>query len=436
MQAVRELDERLQQSERWSPDAMLAWQRRQLGLLVNHARRTTPFYRFRLNGLFGPTGLIDWRRWAELPILTRTDVADRFDALLSRAPVADHGPFADVISSGSTGTPIKIRTTRVINDAVSACNWRAQRWWGIDWSKRLLSRVYSGHPGRHNGDKLGPWGPPWDKTAARGQHIYSSSSVMEPELLDLILAHRPSYVALGTPLIETLSDAVLARGLEVKIECFFVRGAGADARLRELAHKHFGGARVLELYSAKESGPIAHPCPVSGQLHVNDETILVEVVDANNRPCAPGEEGRVLVTPFGSTAMPLIRYELGDTAVAGTPCPCGRCLSTLDGISGRVSHAFRHPDGRSLFARLALEPLQAQLAVRRWQIAQTGATQFEVRYLADADIDEQGRARFVETFHRELFDDAVIRFLRVEALPLTDAGKFIEYRREYDAQSI
>lgn len=436
MQAVRDLDERLQQSERWNSDAMLVWQRRQLGLLLNHAQRTTPFYRFRLNKVFGPSGLIDWNRWAELPILTREDIAERFDALLSRAPVAEHGPFADVMSSGSIGMPIKIRTTRAVNDAVSACNWRAQRWWGVDWSKRLLSRVYFGDASRNNGVKLGPWGPIWDKSAARGQHIYSSSALMEPELLDLIIAHRPDYVALGTPLIETLSDVVLARGVDVKIDYFFVRGAGADERLRELAYKHFGGARVLELYSAKESGPIAHPCPFSGQFHVNDETVLVEVVDANGQPCAPGQEGRVLVTPFGSTAMPLIRYELGDTAVVGTRCGCGRCLSTLARIGGRISHAFRHPDGRSLFARLALDPLQAPLAVRRWQIAQTGARQFDVRYLADAEIDERGRALFIDTFHRELFGDAVIRFQRVDLLPLTDAGKFIEYRREYDPESI
>lgn len=435
MLAVRELDDRLQQSERWTAEAMRTWQRRQLGLLLNHARRTSPFYRFRLNKVFAPSGLINWDRWAELPILTRADVASQFEPLLSRAPVKEHGPFADVKSSGSTGVPITIRTTRAMTDAVSACNWRAQRWWGIDWSKLLLSRVYSGDTTRKNGTNLGAWGPPWDKTAARGKHIYSSSALMEPELLDLMIAHRPSYVSLGAPLIETLSDVVRARGVELKIECFFVRGGGADARLRDLAQRHFGGANVLELYSAKEAGPIAHPCPVSGQYHLNDETVLVEIVDADGKPCAPGEEGRVVVTPFASTAMPLIRYELGDSAVVGTPCNCGRCLSTLARIGGRVSHAFRHPDGRSLFAKLTLDPLRMPLGVNRWQIAQTGPTQFEVRYLADEEVSTEGETCFIETFHRELFDDAEIRFHRVDALPLNAAGKFIEYRREYDFEA-
>lgn len=432
MLAVRALDERLQQSQHWAPDVMLAWQRRQLGLLLNHARRSSPFYRFRLNKVFGASGLIDWNRWTELPILTRADLASQFDALLSRAPVQEHGPFADVKSSGSTGVPVKIRTTRAMTDTASACNWRAQRWWGIDWSKPLLSRVYAGDQTRRNGTIMGPWGPPWDKTAAGGKHIYSSSALMEPELLDLIIAQRPTYVGLGAPLIETLSDVVRARGVEVKLECFFVRGGGADERLRELARRHFGGAGVLELYSAKEAGPIAHPCPDSGQYHVNDETLLVEIVDADGQPCAPGEEGRVVVTPFASTAMPLIRYELGDLAVVGTPCSCGRCLSTLVRIAGRTTQAFRHPDGRSRFAKMSLEPLRVPLGVHRWQIAQTGPTQFEVRYLADAEVAEDGRARFVETFHRLLFDDAEISFHRVETIPLTAAGKFIEYRREFD----
>ena len=52
-------------------------------------------------------------------------------------------------------------------------------------------------------------------------------------------------------------------------------------------------------------------------LHVNAESVLVEVVDDAGRPVAPGQSGRVVVTPFGSTPMPLIRYDQGDIVVAG-----------------------------------------------------------------------------------------------------------------------
>jgi phenylacetate-coenzyme A ligase PaaK-like adenylate-forming protein len=61
----------------------------------------------------------------------------------------------------------------------------------------------------------------------------------------------------------------------------------------------------------------------------------VEVLDEEGRPCAPGETGRVVATSLNNFAMPLIRYETGDTAEVGAPCPCGRGLPVLTRIMGR-----------------------------------------------------------------------------------------------------
>jgi len=46
--------------------------------------------------------------------------------------------------------------------------------------------------------------------------------------------------------------------------------------------------------------------------HVSADLVLVELVDDDGTPVPPGEEGRVVVTPFYGYATPLIRYDLGD----------------------------------------------------------------------------------------------------------------------------
>ena len=69
---------------------------------------------------------------------------------------------------------------------------------------------------------------------------------------------------------------------------------------------------------------MAYRCPSQAGWHVNAETLLLEIVDASGQPCRPGEMGRVVITPFFSTAQPLIRYDHGDLAVAGEGCACGR----------------------------------------------------------------------------------------------------------------
>jgi len=48
-------------------------------------------------------------------------------------------------------------------------------------------------------------------------------------------------------------------------------------------------------------------------MHLFEDLVLAEVVDANGRPVPPGVSGdRLLVTVLFSRTLPLIRYELTD----------------------------------------------------------------------------------------------------------------------------
>lgn len=87
------------------------------------------------------------------------------------------------------------------------------------------------------------------------------------------------------------------------------------------------GVPVKDLYSTTEAGYMASPCPSGHGLHVHAENMIAEVLDANNRPCAPGETGRLVFTSLHSFRMPFIRYDIvDDVTLAAAPCPCGRGL--------------------------------------------------------------------------------------------------------------
>ena len=43
---------------------------------------------------------------------------------------------------------------------------------------------------------------------------------------------------------------------------------------------------------------------------------MVEIVDENGRPSAPGSTGAIVVTDLKNAAMPLLRYDTDDTAEA------------------------------------------------------------------------------------------------------------------------
>lgn len=66
-----------------SPERTLEYQRRLIERLIRHARTTVPFYRDsgRLDALFDKDDRIDWGRWGEVPVLTRSVAQANSDRL-------------------------------------------------------------------------------------------------------------------------------------------------------------------------------------------------------------------------------------------------------------------------------------------------------------------------------------------------------------------
>jgi phenylacetate-CoA ligase len=100
------------------------------------------------------------------------------------------------------------------------------------------------------------------------------------------------------------------------------------------------GARVFDHTGMTETGPLGIECPDNpGGLHILESACWPEVLSLEtSQPVPPGTPGELVVTTFGRTACPLIRYRTGDlVCVDPHPCPCGRALVRLDGgIRGRV----------------------------------------------------------------------------------------------------
>jgi len=422
MQTIRQYYEMLDDSQWWPAERLVAWQRQHLQLLLNHARGSSPFYRFRLNRVFRPDGGIDWDRWHDIPILTRADVAEQFQNLLSRSPIAGHGPFQDIESSGSTGHPVTVRTTRWLMDMGLASNWRAQKWAGLDWSRPMLA-TFGENARRREGDDMGSWGPPWLAGARRGRMLYCHYGTPHGRRLELMREHRVAYHASSAFSGGMTAERALETRFALRLDALLARGGAVTDRLRSVVQEAFG-AKVVEFYSSKEGGAMAQRCPVGPGLHVNAESVLLEVVDDKGRPVPPGQPGRAVITPFGSTAMPLIRYDQGDIVVAGGACSCGRCLPTIEAISGRERAAFSHPDGRKLLRDLPFEAYKL-IGASLVQVAQVGPIDFEIRYTPRNWGSRRDEGAFLEVFRALYFEDSQLRFVEMAELPVSAAGKFM-----------
>jgi phenylacetate-CoA ligase len=91
-------------------------------------------------------------------------------------------------------------------------------------------------------------------------------------------------------------------------------------------------SKVTREYGSPECRGIAYQCPEHGGHHVAAESYIVEVLN-DGRPAQANEIGDVVVTDLDSFSVPLIRYRIGDRAVAvGGTCVCGRGLLRLEQI--------------------------------------------------------------------------------------------------------
>jgi len=419
----------LMQSQYWSPERMRDYQRSQLSQLLRHAKKNVPFYESRLDAVMKPNGDIDWDRWGEIPIVKRSDLIEHRDAMLARELPPGHGKTAEQRTSGSTGRQATITTNGLVSVFRSACLYRSHIWHGVDWTRNILTRsgenpALAPWP---DGERMGFWGPSWDAKSSGESFVVNRATTLE-QLLEMIGRKNAGYLTMGPKPAMTLAMEAKRIGTVGTLDAIFSHGEGVGDDERR-ACSEWLGARIIELYSSKEGAAIAHPCE-AGALHVNAETLLVEVLGADGVKCSPGETGRVVITPFYSTAQPLIRYDQGDLATVGRACSCGRNGLTLAKIEGRTMVLFRHPDGRSV-ARTFPESCRRALSAGDWQIAQTGATGFELRYVPN-DWDIMGDEDYVAAvFRGHYFSDAVVTFRRVKSIPLTAAGKRPEYVNEW-----
>ena len=115
------------------------------------------------------------------------------------------------------------------------------------------------------------------------------------------------------------------------------------------------GSRLFPHYGSREMGMAgAICCEAHEGMHLRENCVIAEIVDADGRRVPDGECGELVITTIGMEALPLIRYKTGDLArkLPGV-CPCGSEVTRLevyarlhdvDGMADLDDKMFRDPE--------------------------------------------------------------------------------------------
>ena len=425
---VRDVTDGLAESQHWPTADVARGQQLQLTQLLELAADKVAHYR---DGAWAATAVEDlkrsptafWDIWQKLPILTKAEL--RSEAARLRAPDVpkEHLPLGTITTSGSTGISVEVLTTAVTRLMWNALTLREMYWSGREFEKRLGAIRYLAKADR---DPQGHFAASWLKLISQRPrtgsfgiiHVGHSADVLARWLQDF----DPHYLITHPSVAEALLDELGQKPPSME-EILFVAeplSAVLEARLTDEWH-----IRCAEYYSANEVGYIAFRCP-EGRLHVQSESVLVEILDAAGKPCAARESGRVIVTPLHSLASPLIRYDLGDYATVGEPCECGRQLPVIDRVLGRVRNLVRAPDGRRHWP-VDLGIFQAMSAVRQFQYVQSGPATIELRVVLNRPLTGEEEEQVTATARRVLGYPFEVKIVPVAAIARGPTGKFEEF---------
>lgn len=427
----------LEQTQWWPAERLRLAQRRQLDALLAHARAAVPFWQDRLPRDWpDPAEEAAWEAaWQALPILRRDEIqaAEADEAMLAHTLPPGHGEYREIFTSGSTGRPIRAVRSQLWELVWSAFTLRDHLWHRRDLKGTLavIRESGAGKAAYPEGDTVEGWGFSSAALFETGRLVSLNVTTPVAQQLDWLARQDPDYLLSHPSILARLAAASREAGLRLpRLRQVIAISETLRPEARATIEAAWG-VKVADVYSSREAGYLALQCPDHPRFHIQSEAVRVEVVDDTGRPCAPGEVGRVLVTPLHNLAMPLIRYDIGDAAEPGPPCPCGRGLPVLARVLGRRQNMLRLPDGERRWPLLSSSDIGALLAaappVRQHQVVQAATDLLRVRLAVSRPLTpaEEGavtawaRAKFGAGF--------AVTVEAMPELPRTPAGKFEDF---------
>jgi phenylacetate-CoA ligase len=332
----------LEESDRWSVERISAHQDERVAALVEHAYRSVPFYRRRLDehGLT-PSDVRSRAQLGRLPLLTKEDVRAHRDDLIAR----DVRDLVQRHTSGTTGTALRFHTSR---DAIAfqwAVWWRHRRRFGLDrsqWHVNFTGKLVV--PLKQRRPPYWRWNSPMHQALVNMQQL--TPAKIGP-IIDFLGAPRFEYWSGYPSIVHALALTARDAGLELERQPRVV-STGAEKmhafQRREIAA--FTGATLTDQYGLSEGCGNASQCERFAY-HEDFEFGVLECVD----PESLGDgrvRGRIVCTGFACPEFPFLRYETGDVGLwepEGFRCACGRESRVLVEVEGRHEDYVVTPEG-------------------------------------------------------------------------------------------
>ena len=390
-------------------------------VLVN-ARDNVPYYREEFARIgFVPedvASLADFK--AVNFFIDKAIVRDNVDAFLAQN--RDDKDLNWHRTGGSTGTPLNFPTDKLTDAASASAIMKALEWWDIELGARHA--MFWGSPSfirRKRTDIFKQWAN-IVRNRLMNRLFFLNYDIGEHnvhKICELLERFQPEYIRGMPTSLAVFAKLAKKEGLMLdKGRPKFIHSACEQLFdwQKEIIEEVFRSP-VVNTYGLSEVGDIAYGAPC-GNMHVMDEDILVELFDYI------GGEKEIVTTQLNNMASPLIRYRTGDIAASITPCTCELNSKTIQGLKGRAHDFILSPSGKFLHGQFLTHIIVYESGIRKYQVIQKTTDSLDIKLVIDEGYENACQARIRSAIQSYMGDEVSIKFLIVDDIPLTAAGKY------------
>lgn len=338
--------------------------------------------------------------WNDIPIIEKNTVVKNGESALavSAIPLLMNGKLISSRTSGSTGKYMEIY------------------WKEDDYKRSMLPLWYyrSRYYGIKPEDRLCFFYTIHQIGKSEDTYFYEKNSLgflksnldMEylAEIYKRMQEYKPVWLMLQPSMAVLLCECMDRYNLGRLESVRYIEFSGEilTDSVRNMTKEHFQ-CQIANQYGANEFNSIAYECPY-GHMHIMESNVYVEEMGSNDK-------SELVVTTLTNTAMPLIRYRIGDRGrlKTGVKCQCGNESKVLELKSGRANDFIICENGekKSSYALVrAVEAANYMLegVIKQFQIEQTDIAEFIIRLVVDEEDEMYDEVYIEDIFKQNVLD--------------------------------
>lgn len=367
---------RVMKQQWFKPKHILELQLSGLKAIVKHAYKNVPFYRKRFRE-FGikPSDIKTLRDIKKLPTITREELIKNYPQIVAgnykkyyltkrytlRTTSGSSGESLSMMFDGRAYDYLEAVYARALFNQGYNPLYRLPYYWYEPFKKKLINHL------------------------GLMRKVYISNKLSEEEQIKILAKLKPKFICYFPSTLYSISRNIENKYLKkIQPKAIFTHAEILSKGMRKQIENTFS-TEVFDSYGSAEFDRMAWECK-EHNYHTDEDSMIVEFL-RGNEDVSPNEQGDVVVTGLVNYMVPLVRYRIGDKGVPlDNNCGCGRGLSLLKSIDGRLEDFIKLPSGKVFAPCQIIDYLNKFEDVKIFKVTQKSKKTVSVEFIPKEEI--------------------------------------------------